>query len=423
MNAIFNFLSSPLKQPAERPPPSSMPLTASRPSLSPREQRLAKRAADRFSEPAGRSPRSRLSNVSLASTDDNTAEISVISRRRETIAMAPPPSVKKRISTSTRSSPIHKPKPNGSVSRVTSSPAVRSSPRRRESAELGESSPALIAASPAFPKRVSRVATSSPAVRSSPRARESAGGPPDFASSPASIPKRGINGVSRSSEAAESPRRSSRASRVTEAQINGTKKTPEEQPEEAHFGEEEEEVQAEDDKRYEFVRITDHRWAEGEDEIELLMQWKDGETSWISEELLHTDNRQALFAYWRSQPNGRPTNPENDVYHVFAIRKHRVRNGIPQVLVEWLGYDASENTWEDQDYIEKVAPKLVDAYFDQVKGKGKIQAKPKSQAKSNTKSKAKPKAPARTKAPAKTKAQAKTSARGVTRSSARVSKR
>ncbi|QGI68820.1 hypothetical protein CEK26_012778 [Fusarium fujikuroi] len=386
MNAIFNFLSSPLKQPAERPPPSSMPLTASRPSLSPREQRLAKRAADRFSEPAGRSPRSRLSNVSLASTDDNTAEISVVSRRRETIAMAPPPSVKKRISTSTRSSPIHKPKPNGSVSRVTSSPAVRSSPRRRESAELGESSPALIAASPAFPKR-------------------------------------GINGVSRSSEAAESPRRSSRASRVTEAQINGTKKTPEEQPEEAHFGEEGEEVQAEDDKRYEFVRITDHRWAEGEDEIELLMQWKDGETSWISEELLHTDNKQALFAYWRSQPNGRPTNPENDVYHVFAIRKHRVRNGIPQVLVEWLGYDASENTWEDQDYIEKVAPKLVDAYFDQVKGKGKIQAKPKSQAKSNAKSKAKPKAPARTKAPAKTKAQAKTSARGVTRSSARVSKR
>ncbi|KAF5625555.1 chromo domain protein [Fusarium sp. NRRL 25303] len=411
-----------------------MPLTASsRPSLSPREQRLAKRAADRFSEPAGRSPRSRLSNVSLASTDDNTAEISVVSRRRETIAMAPPPSVKKRISTSTRSSPIHKPKPNGSVSRVTSSPAVRSSPRRRESAELGESSPALIAASPALPKRVSRVATSSPAMRSSPRARESAGGPPAFTSSPASI-QRGINVVSRSSEAAESPRRSTRGLRVTESEPKANtpkaqkekKKKSEEQPDEAHF-EEEEEAQVEDDKRYEFVRITDHRWADGEDEIELLMQWKDGETSWISEELLHTDNRQALFAYWRSQPNGRPTNPENDVYHVFAIRKHRVRNGIPQVFVEWLGYDASENTWEDQDYIEGVAPKLVDAYFDQVKGKGKIQAKSKSQAKSNTKSKAKPKAPAKTKAPApapaKSKAQAKTSARGVTRSSARVSKR
>lgn len=165
------------------------------------------------------------------------------------------------------------------------------------------------------------------------------------------------------------------------------------------------------------MRITDHRWADGEDEIELLMQWKDGETSWIAEELLHTDNRQALFAYWRSQPNGRPKNPNDDdeIYHVFAIRKHRVRNGIPQVFVEWLGYDASENTWEDQDYIEGVAPKLVDAYFDQVKGKGKgkgkIQAKAKSQAKINTKSKAKPKA------------QAKTSTRGVTRSSARVSKR
>ncbi|KAF5588114.1 chromo domain-containing protein [Fusarium pseudocircinatum] len=434
MNAIFNFLSSPLKQPAERPPPSSMPLTASRPSLSPREQRLAKRAADRFSEPAGRSPRSRLSNVSLASTDhDNTAEISVVSRRRETIAMAPPLSVKKRISTSTRSSPIHKPsKSNGS--RVASSPAVRSSPRGRESAE---GSPASI------PKRVSNIA-SSPAVRSSPRTRESAGGPPALASSPASVPKRvsrvasspAVRSSPRTRESAElgtpasipasrssetkSPRKSSRASRATGPQTNGTEKTLEEQPEEAHFEEE-----VEDDRQYEFVRIADHRWVKNEKQenvIELLIQWKDGENSWVSEELLHTDNRQALFAYWRSQPGGRPQNPEDEgVYQVFAIRKHRVRNGVPQVLVEWLGYDATENTWEDQDSMEEAAPKLVDAYFDQVKGKAKIQAKTKSQ----TKSKPKPKAPAKTKAPApaKTKAQAKTPARGVTRSSARVSKR
>ncbi|KAF4957934.1 hypothetical protein FGADI_2763 [Fusarium gaditjirri] len=377
MNAIFNFLSSPLKQPAERPPPSSMPLTASRPSLSPREQRLAKRASDRFSEPAGRSPRSRLSNVSLASSDhDNTAEISVVSRRRETIAMAPPPSVKKRTSTSARSSPIHKPKSNGSISRVASSPAIRSSPRRRETAELGEFSPA-------------------------------------FATSPSSIPKRGVNGVSRTSEEVKSPRRSSRGSRVTEEPQTNSKaqkeKMPKEQPQEVQPEEEE----AQDDEQYEFDSITDHRWAENE--IELRMQWKDGESSWVSEELLHTDNPQALFAYWRSQPDGRPKNPDedDDIYRVFAIRKHRVRKGVPQVQVEWLGYDSSENTWEDQDYIETVAPKLVDAYFDQVKGKAKIPAK------SQTKSKAKPKP----KAPAKAKAQTKTSTRGVTRSSARVSKR
>ncbi|KAG9497215.1 hypothetical protein J7337_012007 [Fusarium musae] len=442
MNAIFNFLSSPLKQPAERPPPSSMPLTASRPSLSPREQRLAKRAADRFSEPAGRSPRSRLSNVSLASTDhDNTAEISVVSRRRETIAMAPPLSVKKkRISTSTRSSPIHKPsKSNGS--RVASSPAVRSSPRGRESAE---GSPASL------PKRVSHIAPS-PAVRSSPRTRESIGAPPALASSPASVPKRvsrvasspAVRSSPRTRESAElgtpasipvsrssetkSPRKSSRAPRATRPQTNGTERTLEEQPEEVHLEEEEEEV--EEDRLYEFVRIADHRWVEDEKKenmIELLIQWKDGENSWVSEELLHTDNRQALFAYWRSQPGGRPKNPEDDdVYQVFAIRKHRVRNGVPQVLVEWLGYDTPENTWENQDSIEEAAPKLVDAYFDQVKGKAKIPAKTKSQAKSQPKSKARPKAPAKTKAsaPAKTKAQAKTPARGVTRSSARVSKR
>jgi hypothetical protein len=58
MNALFNFLSSPLKQPAERPPPPTMPLTASKSkTYSPRErQRLNQRAMDRYTEPEGRSP-------------------------------------------------------------------------------------------------------------------------------------------------------------------------------------------------------------------------------------------------------------------------------------------------------------------------------------------------------------------------------
>ncbi|KAF4343661.1 chromo domain protein [Fusarium beomiforme] len=381
MNAIFNFLSSPLKQPAERPPPSSMPLTASRPNLSPREQRLAKRAADRFSEPEGRSPRTRLSNVSLASSDhDNTAEISIISRRRETITM-PPPSTKKRISTSTRSSPIYKQKTSASVSRVASSPAIRSSPRRRTSVELGSSPPT------------------------------------SYTRSPAATPKSVTNGVAQRSET-KSPRRSSRASRVAEPQTNGKphkEKTPEveqpeEQPEEQPKEEQyqEESAQDDEDKLYEFESIANYRWVK--DKIELRIQWTDGDNTWIPEEVLHEDNPQALFAFWRSKPHGRPNNPaQGDIYQVFAVRKHRVRKGNPEVLVEWVGYESSENTWESQEYIKEVAPQILDAYFEKAKGKRQVKSKPKA--------KAKPKAPAKTRAPAKT------STRTGTRSSGRITKR
>jgi hypothetical protein len=58
MNALFGFLSSPLKKQPERPS-STMPATASQSrTYSPRERRLSKRASDRFSvsESEGRSP-------------------------------------------------------------------------------------------------------------------------------------------------------------------------------------------------------------------------------------------------------------------------------------------------------------------------------------------------------------------------------
>jgi hypothetical protein len=202
---------------------------------------------------------------------------------------------------------------------------------------------------------------------------------------------------------------------VTEPQTNGKpqkEKTPEEQPEEKpqEVQSEEEAAQDDDDKEFEFESIADYRWAKNK--IELRIQWTDGDNTWIPEELLHADNPEALFAYWRSQPQGRP-NLQGDIYQVFAIRKHRVRKGVPEVMVEWVGYDNSANTWEAQDYIEEVAPQHVEAYFDKVKGKGKG----KVQAKSKPKSKPKPKAAA------KTKVQAKTSARGGTRSSSRVTKR
>ncbi|KAF4453674.1 Chromo domain-containing protein T09A5.8 [Fusarium austroafricanum] len=379
MNALFNYLSSPLKKQTESPapPPSSMPLTASpRKSFSPREQRLARRASE------GRSPRSRLSNVSAAtSAHDNTADVSIVSHRRQTSTTMLPPNTKRqstsRQSTSARSSPIRKRQSIASTARVASSPRVapsprvRSSPRRQPSVELG--SPGIVANSPG--------ASQSPIIS--------------------------LGSVAKKSrfQAVQTGRRSSGAF-VSPTEVNGKprkQKSPEvEEPEE------QQPTKDDGEQKYEFQRILGYRW--NDDKIQLEVQWKDGDKTWTEEEIFHADNKAALLAFWRTFKNGRPQNPDQgDVYHVFAIRKHRVRKGEPEVLVEWVGYDNSERTWESQSYIEEVAKAHVDAYFDKVYGK----TKPLGKAKVNGKAKAQPKA----------KAPARTSTRTQTRGSSRVTKR
>ncbi|PTD07350.1 hypothetical protein FCULG_00007130 [Fusarium culmorum] len=323
MNALFGFLSSPLKKQPERPSSDTMPVPASQlRTLSPRDHRISKRASDRFSEPETRSPRSRLSNVpSPSSVHDTTADISITSTRRETISTMPPPSKtpQRRSMGNTQSSPALS---RNTVSRrVASSPRERPSPRRQPSVELGEDS-----------------------ITS------------------------GYNDTN------HSPAMSNRAS----AKNSPAQSAPEqEEPEQ----EESEEAEEEDDQEHQFKRIMDYRWVD--DKIELRVEWSDGERTWSDEEIFHQDSPEALFDFWRNQPGGRPENPNDPgVYLVFAIRKHRTFRGKKQVLVEWLGYDSSEQTWENQSYIEQVAKEHVDDYMSKLQGTDK--AKPKTNTKATS---------------------------------------
>lgn len=145
--------------------------------------------------------------------------------------------------------------------------------------------------------------------------------------------------------------------------------------------EESEEAEEEDDQEHQFKRIMDYRWVD--DKIELRVEWSDGERTWSDEEIFHQDSPEALFDFWRNQPGGRPENPNDPgVYLVFAIRKHRTFRGKKQVLVEWLGYDSSEQTWENQSYIEQVAKEHVDDYMSKLQGTDK--AKPKTNTKATS---------------------------------------
>ncbi|KAM0211205.1 hypothetical protein ACHAQI_005504 [Fusarium lateritium] len=392
MNALFNFLSSPLKQPAERPPPSTMPLTASKSkTYSPRErQRLNKRAVDRSTEPEGRSPRTRLSNVSSASSahDNTTGDISIVSRsRRSTITMAPP-SGKKRVSTSSaQSSPAVKLSAANVLRDVEELMASRRRSSRREpSPELGSSPPAAFDRSPAIADTSRTTPRRSRLSQVSRRASQSS-----YATA-TSAKTNGKHDVENNEEQREEEQEEPQEQRDQEQEEQVA-----EQDEVERNGEKEEEG---DGKRHVFKRIMDYRW-DG-DKIQLRVEWGDGERTWTPEEIFHEDNLSALLAYWRTRRDGRPMNPrDTDIFQVFAIRKHRTHQGKKQVFVEWVGYDKNQCTWESQDDMESAAPEHVAAYFDKIKdksdtkstskGTSKTLAK-KGTAKKVTKSRAKAKA-------------------------------
>lgn len=239
------------------------------------------------------------------------------------------------------------------------------------------------------------------------------------------------------SSARPSPRTQGRASQVQVAQEEEEEieaqeaeqpepeeQEPEEPEPEQELEQEPEEQEAEDDEEHEFKRIMDYRWVD--DRIELRVEWSDGERTWTDEEIFQEDAPEALFDFWRTFPNGRPDNPNDPgVYQVFAIRKHRTHRGKKQVLVEWLGYDSSECTWENQNYIEQVAPDHVDDYMSKVKGTGKANQKTKAAPKTTKKGTAKSVARSNGKPKAETKSSTRTIAAplGKTRGKSRVTKR
>ncbi|KAM0254563.1 hypothetical protein ACHAQJ_006671 [Trichoderma viride] len=119
----------------------------------------------------------------------------------------------------------------------------------------------------------------------------------------------------------------------------------------------------EGEEEYSFKRFVEYRWAY--DSIEIQVEWETGEMTWEPETNLHEDVPDTLFEYWREQ-GGRPKNPiDPEVYEVFAILKHNKNR--TKLLVEWVGYEASEASWASRKVIEETAKDIVDAYFERLK--------------------------------------------------------
>ncbi|OBS25896.1 hypothetical protein FPOA_06430 [Fusarium poae] len=419
MNALFGFLSSPLKKQPEGPPTATMPVSQQSRNSSPRNHRIPKRASNQFLESEGRSPLSRRSNVSsTTSVHDTTGDISITSTRRETIATMPPPSKKTPKRTSMGGVQSSVTKRSTASQRVSSSPRPRPT-KRQPSVELGEDSVISTSDSPALSSRA-RSAKNSPAVSARSTRTSAANSPATSTTKKRATMKPNFTAVNSPLAESDLP-----PSRRTQPRPRRSQVVPEQEEEEEEEGEseeseeveyeeegqepevqeadeesleeenleeedlaeeepgqqidpgessveeeEEEEAEEDDDQEHEFVQIMDYRWVG--DKIELRVEWSDGERTWSPEEVFHEDSPEALFEFWRKRPGGRPENPEDPgTYLVFAIRKHRTQRNKKQVFVEWLGYPISEGTWESQNYIEQVASDHMDDYMSRLKGTSK----------------------------------------------------
>nr|UWK20218.1 chromo domain containing protein [Trichoderma stromaticum] len=186
------------------------------------------------------------------------------------------------------------------------------------------------------------------------------------ASTPRAV-ARSLGAAFSSRKVADLARPTIRAGRISEildrADIGAEEPGEPEQPEEP----EEPGQPEEEDEKYTLKRFVGYRWTG--DSIEIQVEWENGEMTWEPEVNLHKDAPEFLFKYWRAQ-GGRPKNPiDPGIYEIFAILKHDKNRR--KLLIEWVGFERSEATWESRQDIAKMAEDVVKEYFDSLKTKGK----------------------------------------------------
>ncbi|KAI1322076.1 hypothetical protein F5Y16DRAFT_387687 [Xylariaceae sp. FL0255] len=130
----------------------------------------------------------------------------------------------------------------------------------------------------------------------------------------------------------------------------------------------------------EIASLVKHRMADDQSgTVELLVHWVDGketDTTWEDEAEIQRGAQEMLYAYWAAQ-GGRqsalfhkPENPPAEMYHVYDILRHIRRRGGPQFEIQWVGHSAKphETTIESETKVRDIAPRLLDEYWNRVRG-------------------------------------------------------
>lgn len=67
----------------------------------------------------------------------------------------------------------------------------------------------------------------------------------------------------------------------------------------------------------------------------------------------------------RKRPPALSTKGAKMVYDLEAVHGYRVQDGQEQLYIKWVGYPASDNTWEPLNQVEEDQPETVAEYMQQ----------------------------------------------------------
>ncbi|KAH6873604.1 hypothetical protein B0T10DRAFT_499636 [Thelonectria olida] len=117
-----------------------------------------------------------------------------------------------------------------------------------------------------------------------------------------------------------------------------------------------------EESRYEVEAIISHH-TKNKTEVELMIKWTGcSEPTLVDERTFQQDCPLMLYRYWEFI-GGREEATGINLFHVFRIRRWKVKDEKLQFLVEWVGYPPEDSTWELAWRVERCAKEMHTAYL------------------------------------------------------------
>ncbi|KNB06198.1 hypothetical protein FOXG_06986 [Fusarium oxysporum f. sp. lycopersici 4287] len=130
----------------------------------------------------------------------------------------------------------------------------------------------------------------------------------------------------------------------------------------AELAESEEQRDDAEQLRYEIDEIISHR-IKNKTEIELETRWNGcSKPTFVDERTIQQDYPLVLYDYWEPR-DGREEATGINLFHVFQIRRWKIKDKKLQFLVQWVGYPPKDSTWELAWKVEKCAKEMHGAYL------------------------------------------------------------
>ncbi|KAH8649060.1 hypothetical protein BX600DRAFT_109755 [Xylariales sp. PMI_506] len=149
-----------------------------------------------------------------------------------------------------------------------------------------------------------------------------------------------------------------------------------------------------DDNLFEVENLLEFRRVNGGN-IELLVKWvnePESDASWEPEAEIQRGASETLYDFWKKK-GGRSEvlfadSEEPEVYHIFKILRHN--KGKPAFVfeIQWVGYSdkSADTTWEPEPKLKRIAPALLQEYWESVGGRDKFVSRRGKAAPKNSKS-------------------------------------